>query len=45
MNATLRQYLTINQYNNICRYWKIMNKLQYEIDNFDYCYIEFEKRI
>ena len=36
MFSTLNKYLTIRQYNTICKYWKIIRKYKSKIDNFDY---------
>ena len=32
-------YLTQIQYNSICKYWRIINKLNSQIENFDYSMI------
>lgn len=35
MNAQLSNYLNIHQYNKICKYWVIINKLNYKLSNFN----------
>jgi hypothetical protein len=36
MNATLAEYLNVNQYNHVCRYWICVKNLTEKIDAFDY---------
>jgi len=31
----INNYLHITQYNKICEFWKIMEKLKYDLDNFE----------
>lgn len=36
MNELVGTYLTTIQYNKICKYWRIINKISYKLKNFDY---------
>ena len=35
MNHIFKKYLNIIQYNKICKYWHIIDKLKFNIKNFD----------
>lgn len=36
MKEIFKKYLTTIQYNKICKYWKLIDKISYKLDNFDY---------
>lgn len=35
MNTELKNYLTVIQFNRICKYWRIFESLKYKFENFD----------
>jgi len=36
MKDILKNYLTTIQYNKICKYWKVFEKISYKLDNINY---------
>jgi hypothetical protein len=44
MNISLEKYLSIKEYNKICKYWRIIEKIKCKIDNFNYSnYMSYEE--